>query len=78
MGRWWRWIGAAVATGVVSSVAMTWVGDTSWGWDFVARCLLVSGVYVLMGPLLARSGRRAEERDAQHMRDIQEARRGRR
>jgi hypothetical protein len=43
----------------------------------VARWLLFSVVYALMGPVVALSRRRAEELDAQHMRDVQEARRGR-
>lgn len=78
MRRWGKWIGAAVATGLVASVAMTLVGDKSWGWDLVIRWLIVSTVYALLGPLVTRSRRRAEERDAQHMRDIQEARRDQR
>lgn len=74
MRRWWKWAGAGAATGVV----MTAVGDRPWGWDSVALCLTSSVLYALMGPLAARARRRAEERDAQHMREIREARRGRR
>ncbi|MFC8198062.1 hypothetical protein ACFUTV_22045 [Streptomyces sp. NPDC057298] len=77
MRRWWKWIGAAVTTGAVVSGVMTLVGDKSWGWDFVARWILFSTVYALLGPVVERSWRRSEERDAQRMRDIQEARRGR-
>ncbi len=78
MRRWRKRIGAAVATGVVMSVVVTLVGDQSWGWDFAARSLTLSVLYALFGPVIARSRRHAEERDAQYMRDIQEARRGRR
>ncbi len=78
MRRWGKWIGAAVAAGLVMSVAMSLGDDKFWGWDLVIRWLVVSTVYALLGPLMARSWHRAEERDAQHMRDIKEARRGRR
>lgn len=78
MGQWWRRFGAAVATGVVMSTVMTWVGDMTWGWDFAARCLLISAAYAVMGPLVARSRRNAEEQDRHHMRAVQEARRDRR
>jgi hypothetical protein len=78
MGRWWKWIGPAATTGVMAGVLMTLLVDRSWGWDFAARCLLVSAAYASVGPMVTRSRRRAEERDAQHMRDIQKARRERR
>lgn len=60
------------------STVMTWVGDMTWGWDFAARCLLISAAYAVMGPLVARSRRNAEEQDRHHMRAVQEARRDRR
>ncbi|GHB71648.1 hypothetical protein GCM10010331_69480 [Streptomyces xanthochromogenes] len=60
------------------SAVMTWAGGMAWGWDFVARCLIISAVWAVMGPLIARSRQHAEQRDAQHMRAIREARRGRR
>lgn len=63
--------------GAVVSGVMTLMSDKSWG-DFVAQWLLISMAHALKGPVVARSRERAEERNAQHMRDIQEARRGRR
>jgi hypothetical protein len=78
MGRWWKWAGAPAVMGTVVGVVGTLVTDRSWGWDLAVRCLMFSVMYALLWPLLARSRRRALERDAQHMRDIEEARRGRR
>lgn len=60
------------------SAVMTWAGDMAWGWDFAARCLIISAVWAVMGPLIARSRQHAEQRDAQHMHTIREARRGQR
>ncbi len=77
MGRWSKWTSAGVTVGVATSTVMTLVGSKPWGWDFVVLSLITSVVYTVMGPLIARSRRRTEERDAQHMRDIRAARRSR-
>lgn len=63
MGRWRKWIGAGAAMGVTTSAVTTLVGGRSWGWDFVVLSLITSVLYTVMGPLIARSRRRAEERD---------------
>ena len=68
----------AVLLAVVVSAVVTVVTDRVWGWDFAVRCAGLAVLYLLTGPLLARSRRRAEARDARHLREIREARRGRR
>ncbi|NJQ00308.1 hypothetical protein [Streptomyces zingiberis] len=78
MERWWKWMASGVVSGGVFGVIWTVMSGGSWGWEFVAQCAVCAVVYSLMGPLLARSRRRAEERDAEHMRAIREARQGRR
>jgi hypothetical protein len=67
-----------VVTGTATGVVVTSLGDRSWGWGFAALGLASSVLCALMGPLTARARRRAEEREARHIRDMRAARRGRR
>lgn len=74
MKRWGKWIAASVLAGVVAAALMTLAARSSWGWDFAARCVTFSVIYLICQPLWARSRRRAEEREARHQREIAEAR----
>jgi hypothetical protein len=78
MTTWWKRIGAATALAVVVSVVTTLVSKRSWGWDFALQCVLYTVLYAFLISVVARSRRRAEERDAQHRREVREMRRGRR
>ncbi|MFV0135815.1 hypothetical protein ACLGIH_21795 [Streptomyces sp. HMX87] len=77
MRPWWRRVGAPVAGGMVAGVLTTAITDRAWGWDLAARCLVYSAMYAVLQPLLARSRRRAAERDEQQIREFREARRTR-
>ncbi|HET6855951.1 MAG TPA: hypothetical protein VFH94_02500 [Streptomyces sp.] len=77
MRRWWARVGAPVVLGSAAGAAATLITDRSWGWDLVARCVVFSLTYVLLRPAVERSRRRAEVRDARHMREIRQARRDR-
>lgn len=74
MKRWGKWIAASVLAGVVAAALTTLAARSSWGWDFAARCVTFSVIYLICQPLWARSRRRAEEREARHQREIAEAR----
>ncbi|MFI5801495.1 hypothetical protein [Streptomyces sp. NPDC051561] len=65
----------AVGVAVAASALGTLLTDREWGWGFVIRCIGLAVTYLLLGVVMARSRRRAEARDAQHMREIREARR---
>ncbi|MFF4490690.1 hypothetical protein ACFY0F_30175 [Streptomyces sp. NPDC001544] len=78
MKRWWKWVGAPVVLGIAAGVVMTLIIDRSWSSELGPRCLMMSVLYMAIAPVVTLSRRRAEQRDQQHFRDIEKARRGRR
>lgn len=74
MKRWWGWVGRAILAGVLAGAATTLVTDRSWSSELLPRCVTFSMVYLLLGPVVRFSRRRAERRDQQHMGEIEKAR----
>lgn len=77
MKRWWKWVCACVVLGIAAGAVTTLITDRSWSSELVPRCLMFSITYMATGPVVTLSRRRAEQRDQQHMRDIEKVRRGR-
>jgi len=78
MKRWWKWVGAPVLLGIAAGVIVTLITDRAWNSELVPRCVIFSILYMAIGPTVALSRRRTEQRDQQHMRDIEKARRDQR
>ncbi|MFK0173567.1 hypothetical protein ACIQU5_32770 [Streptomyces sp. NPDC090306] len=70
-------MGASVVLGIVAGSVLTLLRDRSWGSELLYRCLCFSLSFLVVRPVTQFARRRAEQRDAQHMRDIERARHGR-